>query len=174
VPPPYTAPPHTAPLALDCERCRVAEWPPAFRGAKPTPAPAPDAPTVRETSRAADGAAVTAGGPSAGGATRGVADGGSVEVYVGNVAVDVGAAQLLELLILAGPADIRLPRAADGAHRGFAFGTFGHVAVAKYAVRLLDGLVLGGQPLKVRLSHHQLQQQQQNRGQSGQQPPMIH
>ena len=69
----------------------------------------------------------------------------------------VAKSHVLELLLLAGPATVSLePLRADGSHRGFAFGMLGSRLIAEYAVRLLDGLMLAGQPLRVRLANKSL------------------
>ena len=72
------------------------------------------------------------------------------EIYLGNISPSVASSHLQELLSLAGPAEVRLPLDADGRHKGFAFGMYADAQVASYAIRLLDGIVLGGQPLRAR------------------------
>ena len=53
-----------------------------------------------------------------------------------------------------------MPRAADGSHKGFGFGVYRSLTVAQYAIRLLEGIHLAGQPLRVRLSNQTLSQSQ--------------
>ena len=79
--------------------------------------------------------------------------GSNTEIYVGNVSSTVDTSHLSELLTLAGPAEVSVPRNADNGHRGFAFGIYATRHVAEYAIRLLDGLLLAGQPLKVRFAN---------------------
>jgi RNA recognition motif-containing protein len=74
----------------------------------------------------------------------------STEIYLGNVSAAADAAQVLELFSLAGPADMSVPRNADGSHKGFMFGKYANARIADYAIRLLDGIQLDGQPLRAR------------------------
>lgn len=78
---------------------------------------------------------------------------GPMEVYVGNLAPSVTRETLLELLRQAGPVDVHIPRDANGLHRGFAFGQMESQRTASYAITLLDGISLGGRPLRMRLAH---------------------
>ena len=43
-----------------------------------------------------------------------------------------------------------VPRNADGSHKGFMFGKYANARIADYAIRLLDGIQLDGQPLRAR------------------------
>lgn len=88
----------------------------------------------------------------------GAAASSPTEIYIGNVAPIVSEAALRELLTQAGPTQLRMPRERDGsgavtaAHRGFGFAEFGDRRVAEYAVALLSGVALAGQPLRLRLA----------------------
>lgn len=75
------------------------------------------------------------------------------EVYIGNLAPSVTADVLLELVRQCGPAELHMPRDANAAHRGFAFGQYTTLAASVYAIGVLDGLVLAGRPLRVRGAH---------------------
>lgn len=136
---------------------RVADCPPLFCGQSPVSTSRSDSPTQEVNSVAATGPAghghsapSNAQISTAGGA----APVGGIEIYVGNLSPRVSEAMLLELLVLAGAAELSMPRnAADGSHRGFAFGRFSCMRVAQYAIALLDGMRLDGLPLRVRHAH---------------------
>ena len=72
------------------------------------------------------------------------------EIYCGNVSAAADASQILELFSLAGPVDISVPRNPDGSHKGYMFGKYANARTADYAIRLLDGIRLDGQPLRAR------------------------
>jgi len=117
--------------------------PPLFVGQRPLDLPLPDAPQrdSQMSEVSSDDRAQTEAAHEV------------FEVYLGSLPPQVSATALLELCNFAGPATVNLPQAPDGGHRGFAFGQFATLSSANYAVSLLNGIMLGGQALRVRLAN---------------------
>ena len=76
-------------------------------------------------------------------------------VFIGNLPTNaITDALLTELLIQCGPlaGPVRLLRDAFGRPRGSAFADFTSMASAQYAIDLLNGLSIGGRPLRINLA----------------------
>uniref|UniRef100_A0A8C5N103 RNA binding motif protein 11 n=1 Tax=Leptobrachium leishanense TaxID=445787 RepID=A0A8C5N103_9ANUR len=72
-------------------------------------------------------------------------------LYVGNLECNVKEETLFELFLQAGPLTrVHIPKDQEGNHRSFGFVCFKHTESVPYAISMLNGIRLYGQPIKIR------------------------